>query len=602
MRSLGWGVGLWLASTAAHALDFTPEGTQPGLVHTLEPSSECSTCHGGSGNAARYMPWPTWSGTLMANAGRDPLFWAALDVANHDVPGVGDFCLRCHSPSGWYGGRVVKTAEPGVTVQGHQGCLLQGDHDDPDGYGHDYGGIGCHFCHRVRPAGPQGQTLRQHNGNLWLDDSDCDTNHDGVPDYFGPCRAGPYRYPSSGIVGPPHAHQHSDYVQRSELCGNCHDVTTPITDQGPYQTLILPDGSDSGLPFPIERTYSEWAASDFGDALHRDGFAYDEPAGKQARYGSTCQSCHMPQTPDPSARACFTADPGTRAGDLAIHEFAGANAWMPSVLASAYPGLGRSTAYTQTRQAAIAMLARAATVQVTAGAVADQVWPLQVRVDNLAGHKLPTGYGEGRRMWLELVVRDANGVVIWTSNRYNSTTATLDIDRDDAVYEVLQGIYDPDTGQCSTTDSGGQPHFHFVRNNCVAKDNRIPPQGFRGGEHLELRAMPPQRYPRVAPGADRWAHWDVQHYAVPVPPGTPLPLSARAELRHQVATRDYLEFLRDQAVTHAFPSENALCAPHRPPLPTGPRTLSRGAFAFQLWEQNGRAAPQLIAAGTATSP
>ena len=42
---------------------------------------------------------------MMAQAGRDPLFWAALDVANNDVPGIGDFCLRCHSPAGWLDGR-----------------------------------------------------------------------------------------------------------------------------------------------------------------------------------------------------------------------------------------------------------------------------------------------------------------------------------------------------------------------------------------------------------------------------------------------------------------------------------------------------------------
>ena len=62
---------------------------------------------------------------MMANAMRDPLFWAAVDVANKDYPGAGDFCLRCHTPPGWMGGRVVKTTGGGTTGPGGaSGCQL----------------------------------------------------------------------------------------------------------------------------------------------------------------------------------------------------------------------------------------------------------------------------------------------------------------------------------------------------------------------------------------------------------------------------------------------------------------------------------------------
>ena len=94
--------------------DFTPAATQPGLNFPIQSSDSCAGCHAPSGTpplvADHVMPYPTWSGSMMANATRDPVFWAALDVANHDVPGVGDFCLRCHATKGWTAGRVVKTA------------------------------------------------------------------------------------------------------------------------------------------------------------------------------------------------------------------------------------------------------------------------------------------------------------------------------------------------------------------------------------------------------------------------------------------------------------------------------------------------------------
>ena len=117
-------------SNAAWAIDFTPHGTQPGLAWGMEEPMACSSCHRGfSGNDPNFMPHSTWGGSMMANAMRDPLFWAALDIANKDYPGVGDFCLRCHTPPGWLAGRVVKAIGGGSTGPGGaSGCQLNGDY------------------------------------------------------------------------------------------------------------------------------------------------------------------------------------------------------------------------------------------------------------------------------------------------------------------------------------------------------------------------------------------------------------------------------------------------------------------------------------------
>ena len=50
-------------------------GTQPGEVGSLESPDKCDNCHGGydQGRRARTT---TGAGSMMANAGRDPLFWA----------------------------------------------------------------------------------------------------------------------------------------------------------------------------------------------------------------------------------------------------------------------------------------------------------------------------------------------------------------------------------------------------------------------------------------------------------------------------------------------------------------------------------------------
>ena len=73
---------------------------------------QCARCHEGYRNPVEpvHEVQDSWSGSMMANAARDPLFWAAVDVANQDDAalgdvGVGDFCLRCHLPTAWYEGR-----------------------------------------------------------------------------------------------------------------------------------------------------------------------------------------------------------------------------------------------------------------------------------------------------------------------------------------------------------------------------------------------------------------------------------------------------------------------------------------------------------------
>ena len=72
----------YLGSSVTFAGPLTEGGTQPGLSHSLQYAGDCAGCHGDFESTSDHEPYPTWSGSMMANAGRDPLFWAALDVAN----------------------------------------------------------------------------------------------------------------------------------------------------------------------------------------------------------------------------------------------------------------------------------------------------------------------------------------------------------------------------------------------------------------------------------------------------------------------------------------------------------------------------------------
>jgi hypothetical protein len=317
----------------------------------------------------------------------------------------------------------------------------------------------------------------------------------------------------------------------------------------------------------------------------------------------------MRSSSDPLAKACQQNPDGSRTNDLPVHEFAGANTWVPDLIKGEYggeAGLNRDAELDRTALRAREMLtARSATLALRLDpfVAASEMLTARVTVTNLAGHKLPTGYGEGRRMWLQVQARDGNSQLLWESGAYQASTGVLTEDPQLKVYEVQQGIWDPASGQCEIVDSVGRKLFHFALNDCIRRDNRIPPLGFRGGADVETQPVG-YAYPETHPGSGRLVNHDTTAYSIPVPPGTVLPLQVTATLRFQVSSKEYIEFLLDEAVANSFPSENALCAADRPPLATGPRTLSRGQYLFDLWSNPnyGKSPPVDMVTSSASTP
>jgi hypothetical protein len=240
-----------------------------------------------------------------------------------------------------------------------------------------------------------------------------------------------------------------------------------------------------------------------------------------------------------------------------VHAFVGGNTWIPGVIKGEYgPGLEQSGTHRiesldQTIAWARDMLGTAASLDTTiqtytpptaqtAGSMA-----LQVKVTNLSGHKLPTGYSEGRRMWLNVQVRDANGALVFESGAYDPVAAALTQDAQARVYEVLQGIWNEHgTGACDIADAGGARVFHFVLNDCIAKDSRIPPLGFTpatasdpNGYDLQPVAFD---YPETSPGSGVLVNFDSAPYALTIPAGTIGPLTATARLYYQTSSDDYI--------------------------------------------------------------
>lgn len=504
----------------AHAQIPLP-GTQPGdLVNwPLIAPSNCSSCHGAYVAGRDYEPYDSWAGSMMANSARDPLFWAAVDIANQDIPGSGELCIRCHSPKAWLEGR---SSTP-------DGSAMLGYPDEPD---NDFEGIDCHFCHRMY-EGPGGTPFTQ-NGQYWVDD--------GTPTEE-PARRGPYAQSFA-----PHPSAKSDYHSSSEFCGTCHDLRNPL------QNLLDEQGVDTGRLFPEQTTYTEWEQSAF------------------ATEGTSCQDCHMPPAEVDPAFACSSFNPArptdTPGDDAPVyrHDLTGANTFMLEVLKGEYgAALNRTEEYQAGIDRAIASLQGAATIALQTGTVAvtGDSLDVDITVTNLTGHKLPTGYPEGRRMWIELVATDVLGVPFFVSGDYDDATATLTSDPQLRIYETHHGAH------------GDGPGFHLVLNNRIYSDTRIPPRGFRP----DIDTEPLGRTYPVQPDSTL-AHWDDASFRVPIPEGVQGPVQVRATLRYQTASRDYIEFLRDENVSGPDP--------HDRNYPAAP---NRGQKMHDLWAQYGKSAP-----------
>jgi len=354
-------------------------GTAPGGLTGGAPfdsATTCKMCHGGVLTDANtmFMPWDTWAGSMMANAARDPLFLASVTVAEQDHPGSGGFCLRCHTPSAYVGSR---------TTPGNGSALNDLDKE----------GVQCAVCHRSvdgsQPPISDANAPYLGDAQLYFD----------VGDMYGAPDHGPYDDSSSSA----HDTIADPFVSRddSRLCGQCHQVNNPL------EHLFDTSGADTGKPFPLDTTYEEWQQSSYA-------------SGATAQ---SCQACHMPLQDGsyPVGSGSGNREKPPR------HDFVGGNDWGPMMLKAAFPGL-RDDQYDYTQAAAQANLRAAAKLEIKAlpaeGPAGGNVTAM-VRVTNLAGHKLPTGYADGRRAWIELAIVDASTAVIVQSGAYDTGTGLL---------------------------------------------------------------------------------------------------------------------------------------------------------------------------------
>ncbi len=611
-----WLIFLIAAATVALAATTVPPaieqpGTQPTEVNNF--ASNCDSCHAGTVNPD-YEPSFGWHGGMMAHAMRDGLFWATVAIAEQDfLPNVdpverggsGDLCLRCHGPGGWLGGLSEPT----------DGSLYTNN---------EARGVECEFCHLLVDPDEEltvPNTVEVQNSPYLAYDSVSGEGYYGSGQYVingTGVRLGPYSDPEAN-----HPALQSGFHREGEFCGTCHDVSNPAVGDLAHNNgaqVVPAEGSSGDLASPlqdkvqflnppfaygiVERTFSEWKASAL-DSLSVNDFAglptelrtvggaldiayhrafdvrgdADYVDGSQRTF--TCQTCHMAAS---VGVGCNKNNKPVRE-DLPRHDLTGGGYWMPDVVAYQKTRntlrLGDDLTQDQIdamqagKTRAAGHLASAALV--TATQEGDEV---VVRLTNLTGHKLISGYPEGRRMWLNLVWTDDGQSVVEEHGAYGSIGRSVDdldgmshqvetiINPDSTVvYEVRPGLdqqwahqlvdlgydrnlaldYDRLTdlpnhtlGDLADATPGTEFHsFHFVLNNTIISDNRIPPFGFNRDEAETRNSLPvpTSQYGDPSPG-EAYEHWDENRFAVP--PGA---AQVVVRLLYQQTSWEYIQFL-----------------------------------------------------------
>lgn len=463
------------------------EPTEPlALENPLTPWHNCSACHrfvndgphAGEPNVSPML----WQGSMMANAARDPVFWAGVALASQDAPEQTDDCIRCHAPRAFLEGR---------------GGAIAIDELQPD----DLGGVSCDLCHRmvddgVTPAG---------NARYVLDD-------DAVMGFVP--RRGPWTY-AEGEPAPPHPWSHdAAFLASSRSCGTCHDVTTA-------QPRLDDRGEPTGGGFNEQRTYSEW----LGSALAQPGDDF-----------RSCQDCHMPQVVDVPGCEMHALNGDTHPLGRR-HDLVGANRHMMGILRELYGAGGTMEVpdfhYDDSIAQVDELLATSATLTIEAPAQVDLglgLAELSVTVENHTGHKLPTGYAEGRVMWLQVVARYQEETV-WSSGQWQAGEGLVD-DPQLRRYEAIAERYADGT------------QLHLLLNDHWLVDNRIPPRGLLPNVETDPVG---DRYTLRPDGT--WPNYDRANYGfgpaevVDATPGEPDELVVDVRLLYVINTPQYVDVL-----------------------------------------------------------
>lgn len=444
-------------------------------------SEQCAVCHTPAPGATALIsptgddisPYGLWQGTMMANSFRDPYFRAQI-IKESEAAGeqVQELCLRCHTPMVHHEARRTGSKLPRLAD-------VEGDIFADDS-------VSCTVCHMIDSKGLGDPSTWSGRPNF--------TKERRI---FGPYED-PATQPMQSLVN--YTPTHAEHISDSALCATCHTLHT----------------EHHGTPFPEQTPYLEWRNSLFNDEN-----------GKTERSRS-CQECHMADLGETRlARnpAGFDFDIPVRKGYRG-HTFVGGNAFMLDILAENAEELDVIAEPAALERAAAATRKQLAerTARLTVSEIERDEGnaKFSIEVENLTGHKFPTGY-PARRAWLHVQVAIGRRLIFESGAVDEDTGRLVDV-VDELDIPHVQTVRQPEdvvVYEMVAHDPNEVPTTFLTKMVGKQKDNRLLPLGWNAaGPHVEdTRPIGIGGDPDFVGGSDT-VHFEV-----------PLPERARGRLR-----------------------------------------------------------------------
>jgi hypothetical protein len=434
---------LLIVSPLAMRADDRNSSLQP----AFRTSDRCVACHNGmkTKSGEDFSIGLDWRASIMANSARDPYWQASVrrEITDHPEARaeIEDGCADCHMPISRYQAKLEgKLGE----VFAH---LPFQSNPEKNAAAED--GVTCSVCHQISKE--KLGTRESFNGGFVVDGRASKDDHPEFGPFVIQNPLAHVMQTSTGGFKPTNGTQ----IDESELCATCHTLHTET---------IAPGGKRLGT-FPEQVPYQEWVHSDY--------------------YGKrSCQSCHMPEV---AGDTPITSVFGASRQGAKHHSFLGANFFMLRMLANYHQDLGvnalpneltaaaqRTVDFLQTQSARVSIR----NVESSEGKL-----HVDVLVENLTGHKLPTAY-PSRRAWLHVAIHDRNGRVVFESGALKpdgSIDGNIN-DTDPTRYEPhFREITSHDQVEIYETilkDPEGHVTTGLINAIGGLKDNRLLPAGF----------------------------------------------------------------------------------------------------------------------------
>lgn len=464
-----------------------------------------------------------WRSTMMANAAKDPFWQAKVQSEVRRNPAlktvIEQKCVTCHMPMAWTQAQATG---------GYAGAAVFRDgflSEDNGLHEAAMDGVSCTLCHQIQDRGLG--TKETFSGKFKIDTA-TEAPHRVL---YGPYRD-PVKRPMETSIG--FIPAYGEQTNHSALCATCHTLFTPYVDGA---------GNVVG-EFPEQTIFLEWRHSQYNVP---DTARYD--IGENPGQGKICQECHMPHTPPGKVHIAKWAPAEVTARDhFSQHFFVGGNVFMLDILQDNVDALAltaSSDLLEKTKMRTLGQL-REQSARLSLGSLRlqDNNLTAGVTVENLVGHKFPSGF-PSRRLWIHFTVQDARGDIVFESGRplADGTIAGNDNDTNAEEYEPHHKVIN-DPGQVQIyeslmKDTDGRVTYTLLRASTYCKDNRLLPKGF-------ARDSAP---PEIAVHGEALADDDFQGggdtvlYSVNTE-GRPRPFTVRADLLYASLSYAFMEDLR----------------------------------------------------------